>query len=122
MNAYTSQNAYGRADAPLRDARSIEYDVFARVTRALTAATAQRDTGFPAYAKALHDNQRLWMALAADLGREGNGFPAPLKAQLFYLFKFTAQHTPKALKKEAGLEVLIEINTSVMRGLRGEAA
>lgn len=122
MNAYTSQNAYGRTDAPLRNARSIEYDVFARVTRALTAAIAQRDTAFPAYAQALHDNQRLWTVLAADLAREGNGFPAPLKAQLFYLFKFTAQHTPKALKKEAGLEVLIEINTSVMRGLRGEAA
>ncbi|WP_435164506.1 flagellar biosynthesis regulator FlaF [Falsirhodobacter sp. 1013] len=122
MNAYHPHGAYGRTDAPLRNARSIEYDAFARVTRALTAATAQRDTAFSAYAKALHDNQRLWMALAADLGREGNGFPAALKAQLFYLFKFTAQHTPKALKKDVGLEVLIDINTSVMRGLRGEAA
>lgn len=121
MNAYHPRGAYAAADAPLRSPRAIEYDAFARVTRALTQAESQRETAFPAYAKALHENQKLWTVLATDLAQEGNPLPATLKAQLFQLFRFTVQHTPKALKKQAGLDVLIDINTAVMRGLRGEA-
>ncbi|WP_128254881.1 flagellar biosynthesis regulator FlaF [Falsirhodobacter deserti] len=121
MNAY-HPHAYARTDAPLRCERSVEYDVFARVTRALTAAPSQRDTAFASYVRALHDNQRLWTALAADLSQPNNALPDQLKAQLLSLYRFTMQHTPKALKKEAGLDVLIEINTSVMRGLRGGPA
>lgn len=120
MNAYT--HGYGGAAAPLRDPRGIEYDAFARVTRALKGAEALRDTAFASYVRALHDNQRLWSVLAIDLARAENTLAPALKAQLFQLYKFTVQHTAKALKKEASLDVLIDINTAVMRGLRGEAA
>lgn len=120
MNAYA--HGYGGTATPLRDPRGIEYDAFTRATRALSAAGPQRDTAFAAYARALHDNQRLWQILAVDLARPENGLPTALKSQLFQLFKFTTQHTEKALRSEVGLDVLIDINTSVMRGLRGEAA
>ncbi|MCJ8140569.1 flagellar biosynthesis regulator FlaF [Falsirhodobacter halotolerans] len=115
---YPHRDGYGQNLAATRSPRAIEYDVFARVTRAL--ADTDRDAAFPTYAAALHDNLKLWTALAADLALEGNPLPADLKARLFYLYEFTAQHTPKALRKEVGVAVLVDLNTAVMRGLRGE--
>ena len=65
------------------------------------------------------DNARLWSTLGADVADPGNGLPQKLRAQLYYLFEFTAQHSRLVLDGSAGAEVLIDINTAVMRGLRG---
>ncbi len=115
---YPHRDGYGQNPAATRSPRAIEYDVFARVTRAL--ASAEPETAFPALAAALHDNLTLWAALAADLALDGNPLPADLKARLFYLYEFTAQHTPKVLRHEATAAILVDLNTAVMRGLRGE--
>ncbi|HEX9859494.1 MAG TPA: flagellar biosynthesis regulator FlaF [Paracoccaceae bacterium] len=112
--------AYGRPEAPARTARTIEYDLIARVTQRLTTAAKCQAVDFPAFAAALHENTLMWRTLAADVADPGNGLPAPLRAQLFYLYEFTAEHGRKVLAKEAGIEVLVDINTAVMRGLRGE--
>jgi flagellar protein FlaF len=71
---------------------------------------------------ALHDNRRLWTAFAADLATQGNGFPPELRARLFYLAEFTCRHTDQVLSGAATADVLVEINTAVMRGLRGPRA
>jgi flagellar protein FlaF len=119
-----AQGAYGRPDAPARSPRTVEYDLFARVTRALSAA--QGATGpagradFAALARALHDNGRVWRALATDVAGPGNALPAALRARLFYLYQFTEAHSRKVLDGAAEVGVLVEINTAVMRGLRGE--
>ncbi len=112
-----AQGAYARPDAPLRSPRAVEYDLFARVTRQLTAALASDRA---ALVRALHDNGRMWRVLAADIAGEGNRLPAELRARLFYLYQFTETHSRKVLAGEAEAGVLIEINTAVMRGLRGE--
>lgn len=117
---HTALSAYGRPDAPVRSARAIEYDLFARVTRAITLAAARGATDRPALVRALHDNTRLWRTLAIDVADPGNGLPAPLRAQLFYLFEFTTAHSRKVLDGSASADALVEINTAVMRGLRGE--
>ena len=75
-----------------------------------------------ALARAIHDNRSLWTALAADVAIETNPLPRPLRAQIFYLSEFTAQHSRKVLAGDASVDVLIDINTAVMRGLRGEGA
>lgn|GEM_PF-174357 len=126
MNAHPTagtlaRTAYAAAAAPARSARSIEYAVFARITRALALA-GEGAGGFPALAAALHDNLRLWGAIAADVAEPGNGLPAGLRAGLFRLAAFTRQHSSAVLAGRAGAEVLVEINTAVMRGLRGSAA
>jgi len=119
-----AHSAYGRPDAPARSPRTIEYDLFARTTRALAAA--QVATGpagradFAALAKALHDNGRMWRVLATDVAEPGNALPPALRARLFYLYQFTEQHSRKVLDGNAEAGVLIDINTAVMRGLRGE--
>lgn len=112
-------SAYGRPDAPVRSTRAIEYDLFARVTRAITAA-ARGAADRPALIRALHDNTKLWRTLAIDVADPGNALPSPLRAQLFYLFEFTVAHSRKVVDGTAKADVLVEINTAVMRGLRGE--
>lgn len=109
---------YAQPAGPTRTARGLEYDLFARITRRMTTAWADRKADFPALASALDENTRLWSTLAADVADPGNGLPAPLRAQLFYLFQFTADHSAKVLAGNAGIEVLVDINTAIMRGLR----
>ncbi len=113
-------SAYGRPDAPVRSTRAIEYDLFARVTRAITAAVSRGATDRPALVRALYDNTTLWRTLAIDVADPGNALPATLRAQLFYLFEFTTAHSRKVLDGSATADALVEINTAVMRGLRGE--
>jgi flagellar protein FlaF len=112
--------AYASPGTPARTLRGIEYDIFGRVTRRLKAVQALGGKDFPALAGALHDNRQLWSSLAADVAEPGNRLPGPLRAQLFYLYEFTDQHSAKVLDGKASLDVLIDINTAVMRGLRSE--
>lgn len=112
--------AYARPDATVRTARTIEYDLLARTTQRLQSAWAARKADFTGFAAALNDNLRLWSTLAADVAEPGNGLPAQLRAQLFYLYQFTAEHSRSVLDNKGSVEVLIDINTAVMRGLRGD--
>ena len=123
MNTYlAARSAYSQATAPARNPRSIEYDLFARVTQKLAEAWAARRHDYPALIRALDENNRLWTVLAADVADPGNALPQQLRAQLFYLYEFTADHSRKVRAGDAEVGVLVDINTAVMRGLRGEGA
>jgi flagellar biosynthesis activator protein FlaF len=115
-----ARSVYARPEAPHKTPRSLEYDLLARVTQRLSAAWAKRSENYPRLAAALEENQRIWSTLASDVAGSGNGLPAKLRAQLFYLYEFTAQHSRAVRDNKASVSVLIEINTAVMRGLRGE--
>ncbi len=117
---FRSSLAYARSESPTRSFRSVEYDLLARATHRLKTAWAARNADFPGLAAALHDNQQLWSALAADVADTGNGLPAALRARLFYLYEFTAYHSRAILDNRGSVEVLTDINTAVMRGLRGD--
>ncbi len=118
---HAARSAYARPDVATRTPRMVEYDLIARITQRLSATWAKRRGDFPAFALALSDNQRLWSTLAADVAEPSNGLPAALRAQLFYLYQFTVEHSRTVLDDKGSIEVLIDINTAVMRGLRGEA-
>lgn len=123
MNAiHQARQAYAPAQAPCRTDRSTEHLVFSRITAALKKAHTASPADFPALAAALHENRRLWTILAADVADDDNGLPAQLRAQLFYLAEFTLLHTGRILNGEADAGALIDINTSVMRGLSGQGA
>ena len=117
---YASPLAYATREAPTRSFRSVEYDLLARATHRLKTAWLRRDQDFPALAAALDANQQLWSALAIDVADPGNELPASLRAQLFYLAEFTRKHSRRVLDDVASIEPLADINTAVMRGLRGE--
>ncbi|SPH23452.1 hypothetical protein DEA8626_02515 [Defluviimonas aquaemixtae] len=112
-------SAYAGAAIPTRTGRGTEYELFARVTHRLKAA-AHGDGDFNALVRAVHDNRSLWTALAADVAIETNELPSELRAQIFYLSEFTSAHSRRVLAGEAGVDVLVDINTAVMRGLRSE--
>ena len=114
-------NAYGTANAAIGTPRTIEYGVFSRVTGQIKRAMGE-DRPFSELAAALYDNHRLWTALTADLASEANALPAELRGQLISLAKFSIEHGAKVLRREAEPGVLVEINTAVMRGLRGTGA
>jgi flagellar protein FlaF len=111
---------YARPESPQKTPRALEYELLARVTQALTTSWATRKENFGGLMTALDDNLRLWATLAADVAEPTNGLPAPLRAQLFYLYEFSVQHSRAVREQSASVEVLIDINTAVMRGLRGD--
>ncbi len=117
---FHSAISYARPEAPTRSLRSIEYDLLAAISQRLRATWAARATDFPALVGALTDNTRLWSALASDVALPGNSLPAALRARLFYLYEFTATHSRAVQDGKASVEVLVDINLAVMRGLRGE--
>lgn len=121
MNAFDmARTAYTSPAAPVRTARGVEYSAFAKITHQLRAAATKKKTSFPEFVKALNDNRRLWTLLAGDVASADNELPKELRAQIFYLAEFTQKHTSDILRGKADEVSLIEINTSIMRGLRRE--
>ena len=121
MNALDqARRAYTAPGGPTRTLRGIEYDIFARVTARLKAAATSVQPIFSVLARALQDNRNLWSVLADDVADDNNSLPVSLRAQIFSLAAFTDQHTARILAGKAKPDVLIDINTAIMRGLRRE--
>ncbi|MEM8869771.1 MAG: flagellar biosynthesis regulator FlaF [Pseudomonadota bacterium] len=118
-NVQFAQSAYASATAITPSSRDSEYRAFAEVTRRLAVTDISDPTAFPRLAEAVQLNQRLWGILAADVAEPGNGLPDAVRAQIVYLAEFTRQHSSKVLREKASPEVLIGINTAIMKGLRG---
>lgn len=120
MNASAlAQSAYGLKAPGVRSERETEYQIIARVTGALTRA---RETGAAVEtAKAVYDNTRLWTALIVDLIGDGNRLPDALRAQLISLARFSIVHGARVQEGEATLDALIDVNQSILKGLRGVA-
>ncbi|RPE64637.1 flagellar protein FlaF [Pacificibacter maritimus] len=121
MNAFNmARTAYSSTSAPIRTARGTEYAAFARITHQLSASAKTKKTTYAAFVQALHNNRMLWTLLAGDVASADNQLPKELRAQIFYLAEFTQKHTSDILNGKADEVPLIDINTSIMRGLRQE--
>ncbi len=114
-----ARSGYAAASAPIRTDRGTEYAVFAQTTSRLKALDETDKTEFPALAAAVTDNQRLWGVLFEDLMNDGNGLPDALRANLIGLAEFIRRHSCRFWPARPPSHPLIEINTSIMRGLRG---
>ena len=114
-----AQTAYAAHAAPVRTERGTEYAAFQTVTARLNKA-ARPDAPLTERAAALHDNRKLWTILASDLADADNDLPQSLRAQLFYLAEFSLLQSRKALDSADAVQALVDINTSVMRGLSGQ--
>ncbi len=120
--SHKALDGYAAAASSVRTDRGTEYRAFARVTSSLQAHKAidpTDETAFPALAEAVFDNQRLWSLLASGLRRDGNALPIELRVQLLSLAEFVQKHSRAVLRRQDNVEPLIDINTSIMRGLRG---
>ena len=118
MNAIEqARQAYAPRHFPLRTPRSVEAELIGQITSRLEKSSKDPRGSFPALVAALYDNRRLWTTMATDVADSSNSLAPQLRAQIFYLAEFTELHSQKVLRGEATAEVLIEINTSILRGL-----
>lgn len=114
-----ARNGYAAAVKPTRTDRGLEYKIFARVTHKLKSLDESDKSRFPELAAVVSENSRLWGALATDLMSDANQLSPDLKARLISLAMFVSRHTLAVLAGRESVEPLIDINTSIMRGLRG---
>jgi len=115
-----ARSAYASASSSIRTGRDSEYAVFAQVTSALRAVDEKDRAAFARLAHAVTDNQRLWGVLATDLMHDDNLLPVPLRATLVSLAEFVRKHSLAVLGGRASVAPLIDINTMIMKGLRGD--
>lgn len=115
--AAQAQTAYTAAIRPTATPRATEHRVIAEITHRLSATEPRARDDFRAFVQALHDNQKLWTTLAAEVADPGNALPRDLRARIFYLAEFTHAQTAKVLRREASAAPLIEINTAILGGL-----
>jgi flagellar biosynthesis activator protein FlaF len=114
------QSRSGYVASAVRTERGAEYAVFARVTRQLKASDPADKRAFPQLAQAIIDNQRLWATLAEDLMSDDNALPLALRGQLISLSEFVRRHSLAVLGGRARVAPLVDINTAIMKGLRGD--
>lgn len=114
-----AESAYNKEAGLVQAPRQAEYAIFARITRRLSATEKQNHKAFADYVYALHQNRKLWSAIARDVADTENKLPPGLRAQIFYLAEFTYIHTSKILSENAALQPLIDVNLAIMRGLTG---
>lgn len=112
-----AQNAYQSATDLSNSGKKNEYQIFAKVTHRLMAATQDENGDLSELLQAVHENLRLWAILAVDVADAGNGLPKELRASLFYLFEFTREHSRKIIAGTEDAGPIIEINQMIMRGL-----
>lgn len=116
--AALAQQTYEDTGSLIKTDKSIEYQIFSKITYRLSRTIKGEFEDFKELVGALHDNRRLWTLLAADVASGDNELPSELRAQIFYLAEFTEKHSKEVLAGNADVQVLVEINTAVMRGLR----
>ncbi len=117
MNAtLKAQSAYTQNQTAIRTPRSIEAQLLGSITSELRK-TSENKSDYAAFVDALHRNRKMWVTFATGVADKDNTLPETLRAQLFYLAEFTEHHSRKVLKGDATVQPLIEINTSVLRGL-----
>jgi flagellar protein FlaF len=118
LNAILPYGGVGDGADAIRTQRDAEYDVVSRVTRLLRQAESSGDRA--STIAAVHKNNQLWTLLATDLAHPANALPAETKAGLLSLAGFCLRHGHAILAEGGCVERLIDINLSVMKGLRGE--
>ena len=114
LKAY--QNTQRVAETP----REAEYRLFGQVTGALIEVHKAKATG-GTLVDAIDWNRRLWRALAADCGNDGNQLSRDVRAKIVSLSLFVNKYSKQVMRDGASGEPLIEINRSIMEGLRGAA-
>lgn len=119
LNAVTPNFSRNYGSSDLRSGRDVEYDAFSRVTRMLREA--DREGRSPAAIQAVYKNNELWTILASDLADPGNRLPDELRAGLLSLAFFSLRHGREVMAGKQTTDSLIDVNMSIMKGLRGEA-
>lgn len=113
-----AKRGYASFQKQVASETELELKIFTSITGRLMAADPKAIGGFSKLAEALNDNARLWNLLFIDMTHEGNSLPIELRNGLIYLAEFTRMHTQKVMRGEAEVDILIDINKSIIAGKR----
>lgn len=117
MNAVTAGFSKSFKSNALRSSQDLEYDAFSYVTRLMRQAG---NTGrSKELINAVSRNNELWTFIADMLIDPTNALSDETKAGLLSLAGFSIRHGHAVLAGNASTDVLIDINMSVMKGIRG---
>jgi len=117
-NINLARQSYKTVQKDMTSDKSVELRVFMSITAQLRAVDASDKLQFPALSDAIVENLKLWRILFIDLVNPENTLPLDLKTSLIQLAEFTQNHSRRVLLGEATPEVLVDINDSVIAGLR----
>jgi len=117
-NMNLARQSYKTVQKDMTSDKSVELRVFMSITAQLRAVDASDKLQFPALSDAIVENLKLWRILFIDLVNPENTLPLDLKTSLIQLAEFTQNHSRRVLLGEATPEVLVDINDSVIAGLR----
>src|ERR1700722_7815646 len=109
MSLRAYQQAAQRAETP----RDVEYRLFAQVTRALLDVKSTPREDIRAWIDILHWNRRVWAALADDCAQVDNALPDATRAQIISLSLFVHRTTSQVMRREAEIDVLIDLNRTM---------
>ena len=114
--------AYGDVQQRTASDKEIEYALFLQITQDLESV-ASEDKPVPAvWADAVSRNLQMWTLLAADLMGDNNALHEDIKRGLLVLSEFVRRTSMTILSGGEGIDELIDINKTIMKGLSGEAA
>ena len=112
-----SLKVYQSVAQQAEDPRSVEYRLFAEVTRALMAASQLASTDIGGRMTALDWNRRLWSVLATDCAQPANALPDAMRANIISLGLWVNRHTSAVMTGGEDFGPLIEVNRAMMQGL-----
>jgi flagellar protein FlaF len=112
-----SYAAYARTQNTTENPRSVEYKLLGQVTAALMRAE-ETPGDIHQVMDAVLWNQSVWSAFLADLSHEGNRLPLGLKKDLVSLALWVLRETDRVIDRRSGVDGLINVNKTVMQGLR----
>lgn len=115
---YLAKQGYKAVQKEMTSDKAVELRVFMSVTAQLRAVDATDKLQFSALSEAIVENLKLWKILFLDLINPDNKLPLDVKKSLIELSDFTQSHSRKVLLGEATHDVLIDINNSIIAGLR----
>jgi flagellar protein FlaF len=109
-----SVRSYQQAQDHFDDPRQIEHRMLTRVTGMLIEASKR---GGRPVVDACYYNRKLWTIFQTDLAHPDNKLPDAAKASLISISLWVQRYTGHALNG-ASLEPLIDVNRSIMEGLK----
>lgn len=111
--------SYGLVQRETASGKDLERELLERVTARMKAAKPEDAGGLALLLEALRTNRNIWLTFAADLANPGNRCSAELKASIISIAGFVERSTAEASRNYGILQSLIEINESIIAGLKG---
>jgi flagellar protein FlaF len=114
-----SVNAYHRARTMVESARATEHRLMSQITGEMMNARDQGLCG-AALMPVLHRNREVWSAFSSACGANGNQLPDELRASIVSIGLWVDRYTSDVVGGRDSIDGLIDVNRSIIDGLKGE--